>query len=87
MERDEYADMFQFHMRQQVRWAEDPDSCYVIAQRRWTQREILAPFVEYRLRLRFASDTLGGTMSLWVLESALEACPEQGRSYDTRTTL
>ena len=64
MDRDEYADMFRFHLCQAVRWAEYPHEPYYIGQRRWTQREMLAPLVEYRLRLSKAR----GSLMSWVPE-------------------
>src|SRR5262249_61904991 len=78
MERDEYADMFRFRIGQAVRWAEYPDERYRIGQRRWAQREILAPIVAYRLRRghegRGELGGLGGGGS----ELGLEG-PEKGR--------
>lgn len=51
MDRDPYADMFRFRIGDTVRYAEYPAERHYIGQRRWTQREILDPVVEYRLRL------------------------------------
>jgi hypothetical protein len=67
MNRDPYADMFRFPIRHCVRWAEFPQERYHIGQRRWTQREILEPFVEYRLRLGEVKGSLGG----WINERDL----------------
>jgi hypothetical protein len=72
MERDEYADMFRFRLGQRVRWAEYPHEPHVIGQRRWTQREILAPVVEYRLRFKAHKGSLMG----WVSEADLEVWEE-----------
>lgn len=72
MERDPYADMFRFQMGQWVRWAEYPHDGHYIGQRRWTQREILEPLVEYRLR--FAA-VKGGWIA-WVPERELIAWDE-----------
>jgi len=69
MDCDDYADMFRFRLGEVVRWAEYPHDRCVVGQRRWTQREILAPVVEYRLRLHA---TKGGLMG-WVSEADLEA--------------
>jgi len=78
MERDEYADMFRFRMGQAVRWAEYPDERYRIGQRRWTQREILAPIVAYRLRREHEGSGQLGSLGGWVSELDLEAL-ENGR--------
>lgn len=64
MDRDDYADMFRFPLGACVRWAESPSHRYYIGQRRWTQREILSPVVEYHLRL---GDSKGYFIA-WVLE-------------------
>lgn len=69
MERDDYADMFRHRLGDCVRWAEYPRRRHYVSQRRWTQREILAPVVEYRLMLSKAGDT--GSMG-WVHEWDLE---------------
>ena len=74
MDRDEYADMFRFPMGQCVRWAEQPPRGCYISQRRWTQREILAPVVQYRFRTSKADDTLAYS---WAYEADLEAWPEE----------
>jgi hypothetical protein len=47
--RDAYAHLFRFQMGQCVRWAAQPTEAYIITQRRWTQRDIVAPVVEYLL--------------------------------------
>ena len=60
MDRDEYANMFRFPMGQCARWVEQPRTRYYIYQRRWTQREILGPVVEYRFR-----SSRGGGEDLW----------------------
>jgi len=72
MERDPYADMFRFQLGQCVRWAEYPHEGHWVGQRRWTQREILEPLVEYRLRLTAKK---GGWLS-WVPERELMAWDE-----------
>jgi len=64
MDRDPYADMFRFPIGAYVHWVEYPTERYYVGQRRWTQREILAPLVEYRLRL---SKTTGG-LGMWINE-------------------
>lgn len=51
MDHDPYADMFRFRIGDCVRYAEHPTQPYSVGQRRWTERAILAPVVEYRLRL------------------------------------
>jgi hypothetical protein len=72
MERDPYADMFRFQMGQCVHWAEYPHERHYIGQRRWTQREILEPLVEYHLRLGASK---GGWLA-WVNERELLAWDE-----------
>jgi hypothetical protein len=72
MDRDEYADMFRYRMGQSVRWADVPYERHWVGQRRWTQREVMGPVVEYRLRMNKAR---GGFLG-WVYESELEAWEE-----------
>ena len=76
MDHDEYADMFRYRLGQCVRWAEYPHERHYVAQRRWTQRSILAPVVEYRLTL--ASTGKGGGLMGWVGEADVEAWEETG---------
>lgn len=71
MERDPYADMFRFRLGDLVRWAEYPTERYQVGQRRWTERELLAPVVTYRLRVVHESGrTLGGYHD-WVRDEDL----------------
>jgi hypothetical protein len=49
MPRDRYTNLFRFQMGQCVCWAAQPTEPHVICQRRWTQRDLLAPVVEYLL--------------------------------------
>jgi hypothetical protein len=76
MERDEYADMFQYQIGQTVRWAEYPGERLRIFQRRWTQRELLAPLVTYRLKPQSAGLGLICLDHGWVREADLQACQE-----------
>ena len=69
MDQDSFADMFQCKIGDCVRWTEYPTDRSSIGQRRWTQREMLAPVVEYRLR---SSETRGSMMG-WVAETDLMA--------------
>jgi hypothetical protein len=69
---DEYAEMFLFREGQAVYWAEAPDERFVVVERRWTQRELLGPVIEYRLRTQVDSTTLGLVMTPWVSEADLE---------------
>jgi len=49
MNRDPYADMFRFQIGECVRWAQYPRDRFWIGQRRWTERDLFAPLVEYHL--------------------------------------
>ena len=77
MNRDNYADMFHFTMGQCVREAEHPRTRYYIYQRRWTQREILDPIVQYRFRASKAGTDMGYLDHAWVHEPDLEAWQEE----------
>ena len=76
MDRDEYADMFRYRVGQEVRWAEHPENHYRVAQRRWTQREILAPLVAYRLRRVQENGTLIDYLGDWIGEADMEGWEE-----------
>jgi len=67
MDRDVYADMFQFAMGQGVRWAGQPTARYTIAQRRFTERDGLAPVVEYLLYEHTRREEVG----IWAYEPDL----------------
>ena len=67
MNPDPSADMFRFRIGQPVRWSEYPHERYFVGQRRWTEREVVAPLVEYRLRMRES----GGPMLSWVPDHEL----------------
>lgn len=77
MDRDEYADMFRFQMGQYVRWAEYPNTRYYIYQRRWTQREILDPVVQYRFRTSKAGTDAICISHEWVHERDLQTREDQ----------
>ena len=76
MERDEYADRFRFQIGQCVRWAAYPNERHWIGKRRWTQREIMSPVVEYQLQLSQTSSSNIG----WAYEADLEAWKEEALS-------
>jgi hypothetical protein len=58
---------FQFALGQHVRWAGDPTHRYQIGQRRWTERIVLGPVVEYYLCWRAPHGPDAG----WVSEADL----------------
>jgi hypothetical protein len=66
-DRDDYADMFRYRLGQRVRWAEHPAKPHEILQRRWTQRQILAPVVQYHLGYGES-----GMAIAWVREEDIE---------------
>jgi hypothetical protein len=68
MERDEYGDMFRFRLGQEVRTADEPARKQWVTERRWTQRRILGPVVEYRLGT--SADAIG---LLWFGEDDMQA--------------
>ena len=76
MDRDEYADMFRFPMGACVRWAEQPSTRFYISHRRWTQREILAPVVQYRFRTSKPGTAYRSVGYEWVYEADIEAWEE-----------
>jgi hypothetical protein len=83
MERDEYTDLFRYRIGQGVRWADYPHKQHFVGQRRWTQREVLPPVVEYRLLLEpLGHDTV---WMAWVPEADLELWEEQGHSEQPST--
>jgi hypothetical protein len=69
-EADETPDTatFRYDLGQEVRWAESPRTPYVIVQRRWTQRDVFAPLVEYLCTPRRAVRRIPA----WVGEPDLE---------------
>ena len=73
MEHDEDGTMFRFRLGQGVRWAAFPQTHYTIYQRRWTDHEMLAPIVQYRLRISRAGWRACGLNENWVYEADLEA--------------
>ena len=75
MDRDDYGDMFRYRIGDAVRWAEAPHQRYFIGQRRWTQREILSPKVEYHLKLTTTGS--GQHYLSWADEADLEAWKEE----------
>lgn len=75
MDRDDYADMFRFRLGDCVQYAEYPERKHYIIQRRWTQRAILAPVVEYRLSLSAKSEH----STSWVFEHDLTPWMEEDR--------
>ena len=48
-DRDPYAAWFLYRQGAVVRYAGAPDTPFTISQRRWTQRDVMAPLVEYLL--------------------------------------
>lgn len=71
---DPYGDMFRFPLGTRVRWAEHPSRCSTIYQRRWTEREILAPVVQYRFR---SGPDAHGYGYEWVVETDLTTCEDE----------
>jgi len=65
---DAYSDMFRFTLGQCVRWTESPYQRHWVGQRRWTEREILAPLVQYRLRFGKPED---GPLLEWARQEDL----------------
>lgn len=66
-----------------MRWAEYPYERYYVGQRRWTQREILEPVVEYHLRMRETT----GIFIAWVRDYNLMAWEEAEGESQPRTGL
>jgi hypothetical protein len=66
--------LFRYRQGQHVRWAEAPQTPCTVCQRRWTQRDILGPVVEYLL-VGPARDHAGDGLP-WVSEADLEPWPE-----------
>lgn len=64
---DQESALFLFPIGQRVRWAGAPTYCYWISQRRWTERAILGPIVEYALCRAAPHDT----RFVWVYEADL----------------
>lgn len=59
---------FRFRIGQKVHWAAQPGTLYQVAWRRWTERMLFGPVVEYRLC------PLAQTLDTWpVLYWAAEA--------------
>lgn len=73
MERDEFGDMFRYRIGQCVRWADWPQRPHYVGQRRWTQRKVMAPVVEYKL---FLSETGDSGYVAWVIEADVEVWAE-----------
>jgi hypothetical protein len=73
MEPDPYAHLFQFQRGQAVRWAGDRTTRYTITQRRWTQRDVLGPVVEYLVQTK----TPERAWREWVYEADLTAWQEE----------
>jgi hypothetical protein len=65
--------MFRYRLGQRVRWAEFPADVQVIVQRRWTQRQIPGPIVEYRLADVARKPE---SVAVWVYEADIEAWPD-----------
>jgi hypothetical protein len=68
MEQDDYGEMFQFRLGHEVRTADHPSSKRYVTQRRFTQRRIFKPLVEYQLGS--SVETVGGE---WVREEDVVA--------------
>lgn len=64
---------FQFALGQHVRWAGEPTQPYQIRQRRWTERAIGGPVVEYYLPWRGPHGPDVG----WVYEADLTCWPDR----------
>jgi hypothetical protein len=66
--------MFRFRLGQAVRCADYPTKRHYVGQRRWTERRILAPLVEYRLTFSATDDSwaLG-----WVRDEDLQVWEER----------
>ena len=62
------APRFRFTLGQVVCWLEHPDVLWVICQRRWTERPILDPMVEYLLGRR---ESPAAARDVWVFEDEL----------------
>lgn len=71
---DPHADLFRFRLWQMVRWANNPETCYLVSWRRWTERPVLGTIVEYYLRPRREAHLL--LTGLWVSEDDLEPWEE-----------
>lgn len=58
---------FLFHRGQAVRWADYPYVSYYVCQRRWTERDVMPPIVEYGLVMY-----QGRGEMWWAVEADLE---------------
>ena len=79
MVRDPHATLFRFRLGVCVRWAGAPAHPLTIVQRRWTERDILHPVVEYLCRLpREGTDAAGRGYAVyeWIDEPDLVAWKE-----------
>ena len=75
MAADTAVAVFRFCLGQAVRWVECPRKRYWIAQRRWAEREGLAPEVDYRVRAGPAPRAPHNF--LWIYEQDLDAWEER----------
>ena len=72
VDRDPYAAWFLYRQGAVVRYAGAPDTPFTISQRRWTQRDVLGPTIEYLL---WPQD-LAGEYPGWVYEPDVTPWPD-----------
>jgi hypothetical protein len=72
MAQDHPPPTFRYQQGQEVVWAGFSLARFEMTGRRWTERAMLAPVVEYRLRFTISDTEMPG----WVDESARDPWPE-----------